>query len=217
MKKSFSFFFALVLLVLVTLQGQAQSKIKVACVGNSITEGYGLAKTYPMVLQELLGDAYEVRNYGLGGRTLLKKGDHPYWNETKYLDALTWNPDIVIIKLGTNDSKPQNWKFKEDFEEDYRALVKSSKKLPNKPKVYLAYPLPVFKDKWGINEAIVKNEILPSVKKIARQSKVKYIDLYTPFLGQAHLTYDGIHPNDAGAALLAQEVYKALPNRKTKN
>src|SRR5690606_33169468 len=78
------------------------SALKVACVGNSITEGAGLTKTYPDVLQELLGDSYEVRNYGIGGRTLLRKGDYPYWNETKYKEVLTWTPNIVIIKLGTN-------------------------------------------------------------------------------------------------------------------
>ncbi|KAA3439458.1 GDSL-type esterase/lipase family protein [Rufibacter hautae] len=208
MKKQVSFFFLLVLLV--CFGATAQNKIKVACVGNSITEGHGLKQPYPVVLQQLLGDAYEVRNYGLGGRTLLKKGDFPFWNESKYQEALAWNPDIVIIKLGTNDSKPQNWKFKDEFVPDYIQFVTSFKKLASKPKVYVCNPLPVFETKWGINEPVVKNEILPAVKKVAKKTKAKTIDLYTPFLGKPELTYDGIHPNDAGAALLAQEVFKGL-------
>src|SRR5689334_14820626 len=75
----------------------SQTKIKVACVGNSITEGAAIetGKRYPDQLQTLLGDNYEVRNYGLGGRTLLKKGDFPYWNEAKYKEVLEWNPDVV--------------------------------------------------------------------------------------------------------------------------
>ncbi|QCR23728.1 GDSL-type esterase/lipase family protein [Pontibacter sp. SGAir0037] len=193
-----------------SLSVSAQQKIKVACVGNSITEGYGLSKTYPMALQELMGEEYVVNNYGLGGRTLLKKGDHPYWNEEKYQEVLNWNPDIVIIKLGTNDSKPQNWQHEKDFKKDYTEFVKSFQNLPSKPKVYICYPIPVFEDKWGITESIVKEEIIPTLKKVAKKTKAQPIDLYTPFIGKADLTYDGVHPNDEGAALLANEVYQVL-------
>lgn len=205
---------AIALLLLQAADAYAQSKVKVACVGNSITEGAGLKQTYPEVLQVLLGDQYEVKNYGVSGRTLLKKGDLPYWKEDKYQEALAWNPDIVIIKLGTNDTKPQNWQYGKKFVKDYKALVKSFKQLPSKPQVYLAYPVPVFEDKWGITERIVTEEIVPAVKKVARKTDVKTIDLFTPFLGKADLTYDGIHPNDAGAALLAKEVYEALKSEK---
>ena len=201
-------------LLLNVFAAMAQSDIKVACVGNSITEGSGLQQTYPQVLQELLGEQYEVRNYGMGGRTLLKKGDFPFWNEAKYEEVLAWNPDIVIIKLGTNDTKPQNWKYKDEFVKDYVAFIKSFKKLPSKPKVYIANPVPVFEDKFGISKEVMDNEVLPAVKKIARKTKVEIIDLYTPFLGKADLTYDGIHPNDAGAALLAKQVYEVLQATK---
>lgn len=193
-----------------TLMASGQSAIKVACVGNSITEGSGLKTTYPQALQELLGDGYVVENYGLGGRTLLKKGDRPYWNEAKYQEVLAWNPDIVIIKLGTNDTKPQNWEHKKDFVKDYRRLVKSFKKLPSKPVIYICNPIPVFEDKWGINEEAVRDEVLPMIKKIARRQRVEVIDLYAPFIGKGNLTYDGIHPNEEGAALLAAEVYSAI-------
>lgn len=215
MRKQLAFLtFAIMLVLFQSLGACAQSKVKVACVGNSITEGAGLKQTYPEELEELLGDQFEVKNYGVSGRTLLKKGDFPYWNEDKYKQVLAWNPDIVVIKLGTNDTKPQNWQYKENFVRDYVDLVKSFQNLPSKPQVYLAYPVPVFEDKWGINEKAVKNEVLPAVKKIARKTKAKTIDLYTPFLGKAELTYDGIHPNDAGAALIAQEVYKAIKSAK---
>ena len=187
----------------------AQEEIKVACVGNSITEGSGLKKTYPQALQEMLGEDYEVDNFGLGGRTLLKKGDRPYWNEAKYAEVLAWNPDIVIIKLGTNDTKPQNWKYKKEFVKDYVRLVKSFKKLPSKPKIYICKPIPAFEERWGINE-VALNEMMPAIEKIARKTKVEVIDLYTPFKGKADLTYDGIHPNEEGAALLAAQVYKAI-------
>jgi lysophospholipase L1-like esterase len=189
-----------------------QAKIKVACIGDSITEGWSIpdGKKYPEVLQQLLGDQYEVRNYGVGGRTLLRKGDFPYWNEKKYQEALDWQPDIVVIKLGTNDSKPQNWKYHNEFRKDYIDFIKTFLTLPSHPKVYVSYPIPVFESKWGITESIVKNEIIPAIKKAGKKTKTKHIDLYTPFEGRANLTYDGVHPNAEGCALLASEVYKVV-------
>ncbi|HZH36509.1 MAG TPA: GDSL-type esterase/lipase family protein [Flavisolibacter sp.] len=190
----------------------AQAKIKVACVGNSITEGVGVAKgkTYPDQLQALLGDKYEVRNFGISGRTLLKKGDYPYWNEARYTEALEWQPDMVIIKLGTNDSKPQNWKWKNEFRKDYIAFINSFKSAANKPAIYVCTPIPVFEDRWGITESIVRNKIIPNAKKAARKTGGKVIDLYTPFIGKKDLTLDGVHPNAEGYTLLAGEVYKGL-------
>lgn len=193
-----------------TFAQETEAIIKVACVGNSITEGLGLDKTYPQVLQELLGEQYEVRNYGISGRTLLKKGDYPYWNEAKYEDVLDWNPDIVIIMLGTNDTKPQNWQYKEEYVGDYMTFINSFKKLSSRPEVLVCNPIPVFEDKFDINGVAMKKEVLPKMKKIAQKTKVQIIDLNTPFIGKAALTYDGVHPNDEGAGFLATEVYKAL-------
>lgn len=83
-----------------------KAQIKVACVGNSITENIALSneQKYPSILQDLLGNGYIVRNYGIGARTVLKKGDYPYWNEERYKEVLAWNPDIVIVKMGDRKS-----------------------------------------------------------------------------------------------------------------
>jgi acyl-CoA thioesterase I len=214
MRKSIFRFFVVVCCLLVCISTLAQAKKKVACIGNSITQGSGIpvGKAYPDVLQQLLGDGYEVRNFGVSGRTLLKKGDFPYWNEQKYQDALQWQPDIIIMKLGTNDSKPQNWKWGSEFRQDYTELVNSFKQAANKPNIFLCYPVPVFESRWGITDSIVKNEIIPQVKKVAGKTGSKIIDLYKPFVGNSHLTYDGIHPNTEGAVFLAGEVYKHIKN-----
>jgi acyl-CoA thioesterase I len=199
-------------LVFCIVDVSAQSRVKVACVGNSITEGASIEESmrYPAQLQTLLGDTYEVRNYGLGGRTLLKKGDYPYWQEDKYKEVLAWIPDIVIIKLGTNDSKPQNWIYSEDFVSDYRAFIQSFKKLPGKRKIYICKPIPVFKDEWGITEVIVRDEIVPMIEKIGKSESVKIVDLYSAFAGKGALLPDGVHPDAAGATIIADEVYKVL-------
>lgn len=202
----------LILLSLTALSALAQSKIKVACVGNSITEGRRIeeGKRYPDQLENLLGDKYEVRNYGIGGRTLLRKGDYPYWNEEKYKEVLAWSPDIIVIKLGTNDSKPQNWNSKDDYMTDYLDFIKSFKKIPGKQKIYVCLPIPVFKDEWGISERVVAEEVIPLTKKVAKKAHVKLIDLYTPMIGKGDLVPDGVHPMEEGSGIIAKVVYESI-------
>ncbi len=188
--------------------------IKVACIGNSITYGSGIQdrekQAYPYVLGTLLGNEYEVKNFGVSGRTLLKKGDHPYWNEKAYQNALEFLPDIVIIKLGTNDTKPQNWKYKEDFEKDYSDLIESFTNLPSKPRVIICKPVPAFKLMWGINDTVIVSQMIPAIEKLAKEKNVEQIDLYTPFKNSSEFFPDGIHPNAKGAELMANEIYKHI-------
>ena len=107
-----------------------RGKIRLACVGDSITYGSGLSErevnSYPAVLQKLLGEGYDVKNFGVSGATLLKSGDKPYWKQSEFKSATAFNPNIVVIKLGTNDTKPQNWSHKEEF-----AAVEEYTKDPN--------------------------------------------------------------------------------------
>ena len=104
--------FLLIILVLPpTTEGKEPTRV--ACIGNSITYGYGLKnrseECYPAVLGIMLGENYTVENFGISARTLLNKGDHPYMQEKLFTEARAFHPDIVIIKLGTNDTKPHNW------------------------------------------------------------------------------------------------------------
>ena len=114
----------------------AAARIKVACVGDSITDGAGLkdraTESYPGQLQQMLGDGFEVQNFGLGGRTLLERGDHPYTKSPKFEAALQFNPDVVIIKLGTNDSKSKNWNHRRSFIPDYLRLINRFRRLPSR-------------------------------------------------------------------------------------
>lgn len=200
----------------------AQPKIKIACVGNSITFGYGIKpeESYPTQLQILLGDKYEVHNYGNSARTLLSKGNLPYIKEKEYRDALALNPDIVIIKLGTNDSKPMNWKFQNDFVGDLTAMVMRFRQLSSHPKIYLCYPIPVFAraphfhPEWGISDSIIANGVIPKIKMVRKKTHVRLIDLRTPFLDHQELLFDGIHPNAEGAKRLAGVIYKELTVNK---
>ncbi len=189
--------------------------VRVACVGDSITAGSGTSKgkSYPSQLAEMLGDGWAVGNFGVGGRTLLKKGDFPYWNEKAYQDALGYRPDVVIIMLGTNDTKPQNWKHEAEFADDYTELVKSFQKLESKPLVYVCRPCPVpDPGNFGINDKNLQQEI-PRIDRLAKTLKAGVIDMHAALVGKPELLPDRVHPNNEGAEEMAKTAFKALTGK----
>ncbi len=196
----------LLLLVLfgVSVASSAQfRKIKVACVGNSITWGDGGSGAYPFKLGVLLGSHYEVKNFGVGGTTLLKKGDFPYWNTTAFLDAVDYDAQIVIMKLGTNDSKPQNWIYKADYYSDYLALVAAFRKNGRNPQIYICRPVPVVKDAFGITGSIVKDEIIPLADSVRKTVNADLMDFFQAMSAHSDLFSDGVHPTAAGYQVMA--------------
>jgi len=194
-------------------------KIRVACVGDSITFGAGIRdrgkNSYPAQLQKVLGGGYVVKNYGVNAATMLKKGNKPYWKLKAFQQATQFEPNIVVIKLGTNDSKPPNWKHEADFADDLRAMLAHFAALPSKPKIWLCLPVPVYRTRWGINEATVKGKIAPIMQQVAADKKLPTIDLHTALSGKPGLFPDGIHPNAQGAALMAETI-RALLTRRSK-
>ena len=205
----------LLLALLSIMTASAAEPIKVACVGDSITQGAGAkpGQSYPSQLQALLGEGYQVGNFGVSGRTLLKKGDFPYWNEKKYQAALAMEPAIVIIMLGTNDTKPQNWKFEAEFDADYRELVKSFQSLKSQPKVFVCRPVPVpGKGNYGINEENIQKEI-PRVDALAKELGCGVIDMHAALAKSPEMLPDRVHPNTAGAGEMAKAAAKAITGK----
>ena len=188
--------------------------VRVACIGNSITFGAGIRNrsrdSYPSVLARMLGDSYWVKNFGVSARTMLNKGDHPYMNEPAYKNALAFNPNIVVIKLGTNDSKSFNWKYKADFMKDAQTMINAFKGLPSQPKIYLCYPSKAYLTGDGINDDIISKEIIPMIKKLAKKNGLSVIDLHTAMDGMPELFPDRIHPNEKGAQVMAKAVYQSI-------
>lgn len=199
-----------------------QQEIKIACVGNSITFGSGISNrdqhSYPAQLQYWLGDDYEVKNFGVGGTTMLKKGNKPYWIQPEFQQIKDYQPDIIIIKLGTNDSKPQNWQYSSDFETDYKQMIDEFAELKSRPRIMLALPVPVFiEEKWGINQAVVRDEILPIVEKVGKSRQCDIIDLYHPLEDYGRYFPDQIHPDPLGAELIVKEIYLKLFHKTSSN
>ena len=226
-------------------QAPKTNATRVACLGNSITDGYGIdmasAYGYPAQLQKKLGQDYWVRNFGVSSRTMLNKGDFPYMNEPAWRDALAFNPDVVIIKLGTNDSKPENWQYGSEFKQDLEQMIftlrpdlkqyadmpakkvqkamakakakaaKAGKNAPARPQIYLCTPIPAFKPTWNINDSVIVNGVIPIQQEVAAKYGLKVIDLHTLYANDGDkMVDDGIHPNDKGAARMADIIAEAL-------
>jgi len=182
--------------------------IRVACVGDSITQGIGtpqaadksFPESYPAQLGKLLGSDYEVTNCGVGGRTLIRKSD-----KIDYGRALRSQPNVVVVCAGTNDSKPYCWdNYGDDYAPDYEKLVCEFKALPTNPRVIICLPPPVFNGgQWGIRESVLENEIRPRVKEVARATGAEVLDLATPFRDHPEFFPDRVHPNPAGAGKIA--------------
>lgn len=188
--------------------------IRVACVGESITYGAGIMdrenQSYPAVLQRLLGNGYDVRNYGVSGATVLKAGDRPYWRRPELKEAIQFNPQIVILMMGTNDSKPQNWQYGYGFESDYLALVSLFGSLPIRPIVLLATPPPVHEPQYGINDSAVSRVMAHNIRRFSRQMRLPLLDLNRDLRGRPELFADGVHPNAQGAEEIAIAASKVL-------
>jgi lysophospholipase L1-like esterase len=207
-----------ILLVSLVITFSVYAQVKVACIGNSITFGHGLKneEKYPTQLAGFLGSGWEVQNFGVSGSTLLRNGDRPYVREKAYADAKAFLPDVVIIKLGTNDSKPQNWKMKDEFESDYTSLINEIKALPSRPFVMICLPVPAYGVNFRINDTIVNNEVTAKVRKIAKDNDVKLIDLFTPLSNHPEWFPDKIHPIGPGATEIAKVVSKNILKYKKK-
>jgi lysophospholipase L1-like esterase len=194
---------------------QAQiDTVRLVCVGNSITEGTAAGDpsiySYPVQLSKLLGTGWLVKNCGVSGRTMLKHGDFPIWNEQLFKDGLAYNPDIVTIMLGTNDSKSWNWVYKDEFVNDYKAMVDTFRTLPSQPVVWLCLPPPAFSDAFSIDDSIITTDIIPMIQQVALDKECPVIDFYSAMEDYSYLFPDGIHPNAAGLALMAEVFYSTL-------
>lgn len=215
--------FSLVIAIATVNGVQAATPIKVACIGDSITAGAGISdistKSYPARLQGFLGSGYEVKNFGVNGTTMLKRGDSPYWNTQAYIDSTNYLPDIVVIQLGTNDSKSWNWNsFNGEFVNDYKALIDHYRQLSSHPKVYVNLsPYCYGSNQYEIDQAVIQNQILPKIRQAANEMSpvAPVIDVNSASQGMPEYYPDNVHPNDRGAAVIAEVVANGLGHTKT--
>lgn len=190
-------------------------KIKVVCVGASITAGAATANpvtdAYPAQLGRMLGDDYKVINYGVSSCTMLCHGDFPYWNTKEYRKALASNPDVVFIDLGGNDSKGINRSYMREFDKDCRDMIDAFAQLPSKPRIILLTPIVSFvKDSNGIYDEVIVKDVTPAIISAAQKKNVEVINMHSVLDKHPELMKDGIHPDAEGSGMMAKAMYDYL-------
>lgn len=190
------------------------AQIRVACIGNSITYGYGIEDrehdAYPMQLQQMLGEGYKVRNFGVSATTAQNEGDSPWTKTQEYKDAKAFLPNVCVIKLGTNDSKERNWAGTERFIKGLEALAEEFEQLESHPRIVIALPAKAYYENYHIRDSIIARYELPAIRKMAKRHHWKLINLYKATSKMPENFPDGIHPNAAGAKVIAKKVKKAI-------
>jgi acyl-CoA thioesterase-1 len=185
--------------------------IRVACVGDSITEG----SEYPSDLQWLIGAYYSVCNFGASGSTVSLSSQEPYMDQTAFQKAKEFQPNIVVIMLGTNDAHSDVQQYNESFENDYKKLVVSFQELESKPQILVVKPPQIFNSSGNLSPTYFSENLIPHIENLANELNLPIIDVYTA-LGN-HLDYytDGVHPNSEGSALIAFKVYDAIISQES--
>ncbi len=205
------------LLALITSSLTLAQPVRVACVGNSITYGYTLqnreTESYPAQLQQMLGDKYLVGNFGKSGATLLNKGHRPYMQQEEFKQAVDFGADIVVIHLGINDTDPRDWpNYRDFFVSDYLQLIDSFRSVNPKARILIARMTPL-SDRHPRFESGTRDwhgEIQLAIENVAKISKAQLIDFFEPLYPYHQLLHDAVHPNAAGAAILALTVYSSI-------
>jgi lysophospholipase L1-like esterase len=208
----------LVCLFLLFFASEAQNKTRIACIGGGVTYGTGVANrernNYPKQLQHMLGNDYLVENFGASGAIPLRKGSDSYWASAVYKVAVASRPDIVFIDLGSHDRKAFDRSFYNEFESDYKALLKSFQDLPSKARIVLLLPVPDFSSDTNFKyDQVITKQIIPIIQQAAYESGVEVVDLYHLFAGNADLFPDKIHPSAIGATVIAKRLYEVVKSK----
>ena len=180
--------------------------IRVACIGDSITE----LPYYPDELQTLLGTNYTVENFGSGGTTVLLDTGKPYIDQVEFVRAKNFLPDIAIVMLGTNDARTDHFKSIENFVPDYMKLINEIQEIESNPKIFLVKPPPLFDNELELKNVNLVEKIIPRIEQIANEEGLPIIDVYAALENHPEYFWDGVHPSIEGANAIADEVYEAI-------
>lgn len=196
-------------------------QIRIACAGNSTTYGHGISgwpkNNYPAVLQNLLGEKYHVNNYGVSSFAVQENADRSYRSLPHYQESLSYDADYVVFMMGSNDSKPHNWKGADAFKEDLLSLLDT---YGDSEIILCTLPAAFFLE--GQTEGVTNHDIQPlvvdeiaeTIREVAAERGYTLIDIHA--LTEQHPEWfekDGVHPSNEGAAAIAREVYAVVSNK----
>jgi acyl-CoA thioesterase-1 len=180
---------------------QADEALVVVCLGDSLTEGYGLEpeQAYPHLLERKLresGRDVRVVNAGISGSTSASAVARLRWQ-------LKSEPDVVVIALGGNDGlRGVDVEATEANLSEAIALAKA-----NGVRVLLAgMKLP---PNYGPEYTAAFEALFPSLAQKHGVALLPFLLEGVAAKPELNLP-DGIHPNARGAKIVTQNVYEAL-------
>ncbi len=179
---------------------------RVACLGDSITNITG----YPEQLQALLGKESVVGNFGVNGATVNLNSNNPYYYDLTYRDARNFLPTAVIIMLGTNDARSDNYQKIGSFISNYERLLNRTQRWNSTQQIFLVIPPPIFNNTLDLNSTSYVNGVIPLIRQVASDLGLPLIDVYTPLIDHPEYFPDGVHPNSQGAQIIANTIYQAI-------
>ena len=184
---------------------EPDSMVRVACVGDSITEGSG----YPDNLQIMLGPEYDVGNFGVSGSTVSLNSERPYMKAPARAASEAFQPSIVVIMLGTNDAQASG-ELNGDFSEDYKTLISEYQALLSEPEIWLVKPPPIFENQLNLSDASLEQGIIPQIEEVANELGLPMIDVYSIMASYPEYFMDGVHPSSEGASVIANQIIQAI-------
>ena len=184
-------------------QEEAAVDCRVACVGDSLTAGFG-ARSYVAYLSEQPGVVAE--NFGVCGTTVCD-GAAAYTHTPAYEDSLDMAADSVVLMLGTNDSV--QWNGKMAFYEALSDLVDTYTEETDQ--VLICTPLaPTEDNDFNIDRATFE-DICVVIQAVAEEKQLPLLDFYDRTCTMNQYTIgDGIHPSEETSAWMAEQVYQQL-------
>ena len=216
-----------------------KDKIRIACIGDSLTYGTGSSNpsvfSYPVQLQKYLNAAqsetlYTVLNYGKPSAyainnkeydfTYPSKNSNAYTESEQYKNSLNCQPDIVIIMLGTNDAyaAAANKNVSEKYTASLEKIVDTYLALESTSEVILMLCPSRFDNATRLKS--VTNIIHPAIRDVAERKEIRLIDAYTmtnealadraTAVREKVFNSDGVHLSDKGYEMLAELIGRTI-------
>ena len=188
------------------IQANPANSTRVACIGDSLTA----VSSYPAILQTMLGGNYTVGNFGFVGSTVLSNTSKTYIDQTAFQRAKAFQPDIVVIMLGSNDAHTGYYLSIGSFVADYEELVSEFQALASKPDIFLVKPPPIIENEFNLSNANLVEGVIPRIEQVTKELGLPTINAYAPFANHPGYFIDGVHPTQEGARIIASEVYNGI-------
>jgi lysophospholipase L1-like esterase len=179
---------------------------RIACLGDSITQ----ITPYPMDLQTMLGNNSVVGDFGVSGSTVDFDTSKPYLSQAAFKQAESFLPTTVIIMLGTNDARTDNYKQINTFVADYETMISRIQAFSSKPRIFIVEPPPIYNNSLNLNGTSFAQGVIPRIQQVANALNLPLINVYTPLLNHPEYFPDGVHPNSEGAQVIANIIYNAI-------